>query len=162
MIGPATATGKGKPSRLHAEVFDEAGALDVEGRTEPGSQAVQLYDLIQLAHHFGVSRASALYRLRNLRVVSQQELERLKSLDADNGKQLAARLGLPELDPWAERNAFRHRFLGLALEAYRRDEISRAKLRELGALVALSPADLDQLIEYASLDDPDDLPLEPP
>lgn len=155
--------GKGKPSRLHAEVFDEAGVLDVEGRTEPGSQTVQLYDLVQLAHHFGVSRASALYRLRNLRIVSQQEFGHLKALDdAGKAKQLAARLGLPEPHPWAERNTFRHRFLGLALEAYRRDEISLAKLRELGTLAGLSAADLDGLIEYASLDDPNDPPHEPP
>jgi Zn-dependent peptidase ImmA (M78 family)/DNA-binding XRE family transcriptional regulator len=155
--------GKGKPSRLHAEVFDEAGVLDVEGRTEPGSQTVQLYDLVQLAHHFGVSHASALYRLRNLRIVSQQEFGQLKRLDdIGRAKHLAARLGLPEPEPWAERNAFRHRFLGLALEAYRRDEITRAKLRELGTLIALSPADLDELVEYASLDDPDDPPHQPP
>jgi len=35
--------GKGSPSRAYAEVFDEAGSVDVEGRSEPGSQAVQLY-----------------------------------------------------------------------------------------------------------------------
>ena len=42
-------------------VLDDAVAsLDVEGRTEPGSQTLQLYDVVQLAHHFGVSRSAAL------------------------------------------------------------------------------------------------------
>ena len=48
--------GKGRPSRLHAEIFDESESLNIEGRTEPGSQVVQLYDLVQLAHHFGGAR----------------------------------------------------------------------------------------------------------
>ena len=44
--------GKGKPSRAYAEVFDEAGSVNVEGRSGPGTQAVQLYDVVQIAHHF--------------------------------------------------------------------------------------------------------------
>ncbi|MES1228309.1 MAG: ImmA/IrrE family metallo-endopeptidase, partial [Armatimonadota bacterium] len=46
--------GKGKPSRASAEVFHEGGSLEVESRTEPGSQTLQLYDVVQLAHHFGI------------------------------------------------------------------------------------------------------------
>lgn len=151
--------GKGKPSRSHAELFDEGGALSVEGRTEPGSQAVQLYDVVRMAHHFGVSRISALYRLRNLRLVTAQEFDRLKALDeSGKGRQIANLLGLPEPDHEAVRNEFRHRFLGLALEAYRRDEISRGKLEELAAMVALAQADLDRLVEDAGLDDDDTAP----
>lgn len=59
--------GKGMPSRMFADVFDEVESLDVEGRTPPESQAVQIYDLVLLAHHFGVSRIAALCRLRNNR-----------------------------------------------------------------------------------------------
>jgi Zn-dependent peptidase ImmA (M78 family) len=148
--------GKGKPSRSYTELFDEGGALSVEGRTEPGTQAVQLYDVVQMAHHFGVSRISALYRLRNLRLVTAQEFDRLKALDeSGKGRQIADLLGLPEPDHEAVRNEFRHRFLGLALEAYRRDEISRGKLKELAAMVALTQADLDRLIEDAGLDEDD-------
>jgi Zn-dependent peptidase ImmA (M78 family)/transcriptional regulator with XRE-family HTH domain len=151
--------GKGKPSRSYAELFDEGGALSVEGRAEPGSQTVQLYDVVQMAHHFGVSRISALYRLRNLRLVTAQELDRLKALDeSGKGRQIANLLGLPEPDHEAVRNEFRHRFLGLALEAYRRDEISRGKLEELAAMVALARADLDRLVEDAGLDDDDTAP----
>jgi Zn-dependent peptidase ImmA (M78 family)/DNA-binding XRE family transcriptional regulator len=151
--------GKGKPSRSYAELFDEGGALSVEGRAEPGSQTVQLYDVVQMAHHFGVSRISALYRLRNLRLVTAKELDRLKALDeSGKGRQIANLLGLPEPDHEAVRNEFRHRFLGLALEAYRRDEISRGKLEELAAMVALAPADLDRLVEDTGLDDDDTAP----
>jgi Zn-dependent peptidase ImmA (M78 family)/transcriptional regulator with XRE-family HTH domain len=145
--------GKGKPSRLFAEVFDEAGALDVEGRSEPGTQTIQLYDVAQLAHHFGVSRLSALFRLRNLRLLSEAEFDHLKALeDAGKGKQLAKLIGLTEPDHEEMRSEFKHRFLGLALEAHRRDEISRSKLRELVAMVDLTADDLDQVLDDAGLD----------
>jgi Zn-dependent peptidase ImmA (M78 family)/DNA-binding XRE family transcriptional regulator len=145
--------GKGKPSRLYAEIFDESESLNIEGRSEPGTQAVQLYDLVQLAHHFGVSRLSSLYRLRNLRLVTEAEFGHLKTLeDAGKGKQLARRLGLPEPDHGEMRSEFKHRFLGLALEAFRRDEISRGKLRELASMVGLVRSDLDKLIEDAGID----------
>lgn len=145
--------GKGKPSRLFAEVFDEAGHLDVEGRSEPGTQTIQLYDAVQLAHHFGVSRLSALFRLRNLRLLTEPEFEHLKALDDQGrGKQLAKLLGLTEPDHEEMRSEFKHRFLGLALEAYRRDEISRGKLRELVAMVGLTAGDLDQLLDDAGID----------
>ena len=149
--------GKGKPSRLFAEVFDEAGYLNVEGRSEPGTQTIQLYDLVQLAHHFGVSRLSALFRLRNLRLLTEAEFEHLKALDDQGkGKQLAKLLGLTEPDHEEMRSEFKHRFLGLALEAYRRDEISRGKLRELVAMVGLTADDLDQLLDDAGIAADDD------
>jgi Zn-dependent peptidase ImmA (M78 family)/transcriptional regulator with XRE-family HTH domain len=148
--------GKGRPSRLFAEVFDEAGALDVEGRSEPGTQTIQLYDVVQLARHFGVSRLSALFRLRNLRLLSESEFDHLKALDeAGKGKQLAKRLGLTEPDHEELRSEFKHRFLGLALEAFRRDELSRSKLRELVAMVDLTANDLDRVLDEAGLEGED-------
>lgn len=143
------ALGKGKPSRNSAELFDEAGSVTVEGRSAPGSQDVQLYDVVQLAHHFGVSRLSALYRLRNLRLVSEAEHEQLvKNDESGKGKQLAHLLGLP--DPAEDdRDEFRHRFLGLALEAYRREEISRGKLKELAAMVQIRGDEFEALISGA-------------
>lgn len=146
--------GKGRPSRLFAEVFDEAGYLKVEGRSAPGSQAIQLYDVVQLAHHWGVSRLSALFRLRNLRHLTEAEFGHLKALDErGKGKQLAKLLGLAEPASEEVRSEFKHRFLGLALEAFRRDEISRGKLRELVAMVNLTADDLERLLDDAGFAD---------
>ena len=36
-----SALGKGRPSRLQVDVFDEGEALPVEGRTSPGSQDIK-------------------------------------------------------------------------------------------------------------------------
>ena len=147
--------GKGKPSRVHSEIFDEAGILSVEGRSKPGTQSLQLYDVVVLAHQLGVSRPSMLYRLRNLRLVTQAELDQLKALDeAGKGKALAELLGLPEPGRARPRSSPRHRVLALALEALRRDEISRGKLRELVTMVGLSAKDVDGLVEDAGLVEP--------
>ncbi len=152
--------GKGKPSRVFAEVFDEDAALNVEGRSEPGTQTIQLYDVVQVAHHFGVSRLSALFRLRNLRLVTESEFNHLKGLeDEGKGKQLAKRLGLSDSDHEETCRDFKPRFLGLALEAYRRDEISRSKLGELVAMVDLTVEDLDRLLDDVGLGGNDDAVL---
>ncbi|HXU33264.1 MAG TPA: XRE family transcriptional regulator [Thermoanaerobaculia bacterium] len=146
--------GKGMPSRVYADVFDGAESLDAEGRTTPGSQVVQLYDAIQIAHHFGVSRIAALYRLRNLRLISKGDFDRLKALDdAGRGKQIADHLGLPEPEPAEVRDGFQHRILGLALEAYRREEISRGKLDELAAMLGFDRNRIGSLIDDAGLGD---------
>jgi Zn-dependent peptidase ImmA (M78 family)/transcriptional regulator with XRE-family HTH domain len=146
--------GKGMPSRVFTDVFDGVESLDVEGRTPPGSQAVQLYDVVLLAHHFGVSRIAALYRLRNLRLINKADFDRLKELDdAGRGKQIARHLGLPEPDHAEARDWFQHRILGLALEAYRREEISRGKLTELTLMLGLDRDGIESLIEDAGLDE---------
>jgi Zn-dependent peptidase ImmA (M78 family)/DNA-binding XRE family transcriptional regulator len=144
--------GKGRPSRGYADVFDEAEPISVEARAEPHSQDLQLYDVVQLAHHFGVSRLGALYRLQNLRLITEAELARMKADDdANKGRELAILLGLPDPDHEAARNEFRHRFLGLGLEAFRRHLITRTKLVELGAMVDRDAKAVDQLIEQGGI-----------
>lgn len=148
--------GKGKQSRTYTSVFDEEESVAVEGRTEPGSQDIQLYDVVQLAHNFGVSRQSALYRLRNLGLLKEPELERLKAEDLDKGNQVSTLLGLNEVSHEHARNEFRHRFVGLALEAYRRDKISRKKLLELGGMVEVGEEDLTALLQSLGFDTAED------
>lgn len=144
--------GKGRPSRSRAQVFDEADVLRVEERSGPGTQVLQLYDVVQLAHHFGVSRMSALYRLLNLNLLSRTDFERLQEQEqAGRGRELYLALGLEEPPHQRARHEFRTRFLGLALEAYRREEITRGKLRELAALVKLEDDRLDKLLDEAGL-----------
>jgi Zn-dependent peptidase ImmA (M78 family) len=145
--------GKGKPSRFYGEVFDGNSSLKVEGRSEPQSQNIQLYDVVQMAHHFEVSRSAAIYRLRRLRLITDSEREHLQALDdAGKGRHIAQFFGLSEPNHEEARNEFKHRFLGLALEAYRREEISMGKLKELSAMVELSSRDLERLMEETGLE----------
>jgi Zn-dependent peptidase ImmA (M78 family)/transcriptional regulator with XRE-family HTH domain len=150
--------GKGKPSRAYIDVIDAEGApLSVEGRTQPGSQTVQVYDVIQLAHHFQVSCQTSIYRLRQLRILSEQESASLLArLSKDTAvAELRSYLGLPE-EPTRSKNTFRHRILGLALEALRREEITEAKLREIAKMVDLGRGDVDKLLKDAGLHDDDE------
>ncbi|HHH29380.1 MAG TPA: ImmA/IrrE family metallo-endopeptidase [Polyangiaceae bacterium] len=139
------ALGKGQPSRMEAEVFDEEAPVRARARATPGSQDIQIYDVVQVAHRFGVSRTAACYRLKSARLLTSAELDDLLEQDrAGRGRELEKLLGLPEPDHRAQRNEFRRRFLGLALEAFRREEISRAKLIEVAAMVGASARDVDQ------------------
>ena len=151
-----TSLGKGKQSRSYTSVFDEQGSVAVEGRTEPGSQDLQLYDVVQLAHNFGVSRQAALYRLKNLGLLKEPDLERLKAEDLNKGNQVSTLLGFNDVSHEHARNQFRHRFIGLALEAYRRDKISRKKLLELGGIVEVGEEDLTALLQSLGFDTAED------
>ncbi|HEY3491494.1 MAG TPA: XRE family transcriptional regulator, partial [Solirubrobacterales bacterium] len=82
--------GKGQPARERQDVFDGEGSVAAESRLEASTQKVQLYDVVLLADHFGVSRTTALYRLRNLQLLKQEELDRLLAEDqAGRGKSVA-------------------------------------------------------------------------
>jgi len=159
--------GKGHASRKRWDVFDEAEVLAAEGRREPGSQKIQLYDVVLLAHHFGTSRLSTLYRLFNLNLISRPNLDRLLEEEHGNrGKHLERLLRLDRSSSAEDQQAgvrdeFRTRFLTLALEAYRREAISKGKLRELAYLVDPAFEDLDQLLEDAGLGDEEDEVLLP-
>jgi Zn-dependent peptidase ImmA (M78 family)/transcriptional regulator with XRE-family HTH domain len=146
--------GKGSASRHQAAVFDESDVVLAQARTQPRHQNVQMYDVAQLASHFGASRLAALYRLRNLGYLTEAELAHLKAQEETGvGREVAAFLELPELDHEAARNTFRHRFLALGLEAFRRDEITHAKLVELAQMVGVSPEALARLLHEVALDD---------
>lgn len=168
------ALGKGRGSRERWELYhegDEEPVFRAEGRPEAGSQEVQLYDVIRLARRFGVSRISAIYRLKNVDLISQRELEHLLEQERDgHGLQIERSLGLP---PWeAERDParrprdegaleahgedFKTRFLSLALEAYRRQKISRGKLRQLGRLVDTPETEIDDLLDLLGFSEEED------
>ena len=146
------ASGKGRPSRREIEVFDEKAPIRARARSAPGSQEIQIYDVVQMAHHFGVSRTAACYRLKSTRLITLQELDTLLEQDwAGRGRELEQLLGLPEPDHH-QRNEFRDRFLGLALEALRREKISRTKLHEVATMVGVDAEEVDQTISALGLD----------
>lgn len=147
------ALGKGRQSRSSMTIFDEGAEVQVEGRAAPGSQDIQIYDVALLAHHFGVSRQSALYRLKNLRLVDDAAFQHLKAQeDSGQGRAVADFLELPEPDHQGARDEFRRRFLGLALEAYRREEITRSKLLELGTMVGVAAEQMESTLETTGIE----------
>jgi Zn-dependent peptidase ImmA (M78 family)/transcriptional regulator with XRE-family HTH domain len=151
VIGFLQGLAKGKPSRLKAEVFDEEEVLVAQARPAPGTQDIQLYDVVLLAHHFGVSRISALFRLKSLKLLDEPEFADLQSQEqAGRGRQIAQMLGLAE--PQEDGDGIRARIVALALEAYRREEITRRKLEELAALAGLDASAVEALLGEAALE----------
>ena len=143
--------GKDKLTRTRAEIFDEGGTVAVELRGN-ANQKVKLYDVVQLAHHFGVSRLAALYRLFNLRIITEPELTELKTQEKNDGAALTRffrRDIQEEQKPQSDSN---NRFIALALEAYSRDEISTGKFRELMVMAGLSDDNIDELIKHVQVD----------
>jgi len=147
--------GKGEEARTTATVstvFEDTEPLAAQHRTAPRSQDIQLYDLVHLAHRFGVSFEAAVHRLRNLRFVSEEEKDRLLAHKEDAATlQRALDMAEDEKRP-DRRSVFRHQFLALALEAYRRELISRRKLAELGQLLGLSEENISGILRTLGLD----------
>lgn len=146
--------GKGSASRLHAEVFDETGVVPVDSRTAGGSQDLQIYDVVKLAHHFGVSVLSALYRLLNLKLVTEKQFQEMKQLDAEGvSRAVGELLGLTEVSADENLTAFYRRYLVLALEAYRREKISHRKLVEIGSKLGVQAGEIQLILAKLGLDD---------
>lgn len=143
--------GKDKVQRAQTSLYDESGVVPIDVRPT-GKREISLYNVIQLAHHFGVSKLSVIYRLLNLRIVSQNEHEHLLEEDRRIGAKLAryAELDMEPHDVSPKTSV--HRFLGLALEALRRDEISEAKFKELVSLCEMDGTDLSWLIEETEVE----------
>ncbi len=147
--------GKGSSSRLRREIFDEKDdVVDTRSRTVPGSQDLQMYDAARLAHHFGVSVLAVLFRLKSLRLVNESQFAALREQDKQGvGKEIVKFLDLPQPDHEAKRNEFRQRFLGLALEAYRREEISKRKLAKIAQRVSVTESEVDTMLASMGLDE---------
>ncbi len=132
------ALSKGLPSRPTADIFDEQAAMRVEGRVSARAQDLELHDVVRMAHHFGVSCAAMLYRLKGLRFLTEGERGRLAERDgAGRSKALRKVLGLSEPDGSGGEERVRSAFLALAIEAYVRGRITRCKVDELGRLVGV-------------------------
>jgi Zn-dependent peptidase ImmA (M78 family)/transcriptional regulator with XRE-family HTH domain len=146
------ALGKGSTSRLHADVFDESGVVPIDSRTAGGSQDLQIYDVVKLSHHFGVSVLSALYRLMNLRLITDKQFGEMKQMDSDGmSRQLAELLGLAEVSEDENISAFYRRYLVLALEGYRREKISRRKLLEIASKLGVGATEIERVVQSLGL-----------
>ena len=140
--------GKGEPSRQNQEVFGEQGSVAVQKRTVPGSQELQVHDMVRLAHHFGTSYEAAVYHLLNLGFLTKEHFEVLKSR-SNLAPKIRKALQLPEMTnkmPWT----LAEQVLSLALEAHRRGAISRSKVLELARELDVPRKEIEQAIAEES------------
>ena len=145
--------GKGQPSRQAQFVYSVATDANEEAEIRPrtGSQVITFQDAAVLARHFGVSYEAMVWRLRNLDLLDMPATNALIER-RDEGRRYLNMLRLPDSfdasavsdEPvWELRNQLAH----LAIEAYRREEVSQGRLREIGRKLRLPATELLELAE---------------
>jgi Zn-dependent peptidase ImmA (M78 family)/transcriptional regulator with XRE-family HTH domain len=148
---------KGRPSRQAQIIYDVAGDVPSETEIRPrtGSQTITWQDIWSIARHFGVGYESVVWRLRNLNHIGPAEIEALFA-QKDKRLRLADILKIRSdecLPPPDDREQeLRNQIVGLAIEAFRREEISQGRLRELASKLGVRGSDLIELAEFARAD----------
>jgi len=132
-------------------IEEKGSAIQVRSRVPARVRKITYEDVAALAHDFGVSYQAAAYRLNSLRIVSRAQLQDLIE-KADSGRDYLDLLKLEDgLEP-KESRADRElvsEVVHLAIEAYRREEISKGKLRDLSSLLDVPAQELLKLAEVA-------------
>ncbi len=149
------ARAKAGPSVVDQLVYDpltEEDREEVRGqkRSSPGSQVLSFEDVAALAHHFGVSYLATLFRLKSLSIVNAKEFESLREKEEFGRSYLEVLELFNDLEGKDNRKPDREiasQVLHLALEAYRREEISQGKLRDLSSLLGIPAKTLLELAE---------------
>ena len=145
---------KGQPSRKAQVVYDVANDAPSEAEIRPreGSQTITYLDVRAIARRFGVSYESAVWRLRNLGHLNATEAATLlaqKELKPRLDDILKMPVGDAQPPPDGEETELRNQVVGLAVEAFRRGEISQGRLRELAASLDVRSDALIELAEAA-------------
>lgn len=151
---------KGAPSRQTLHVYTPMeeetnnSPIEAQRRPVPGSQVITYQDVAQLAHHFGVSYKAAVYRLKNLNISSQTEMESLLASEHHALSYLKL-LRLCDDEQVVEKQVMPDRELVsqvayLAVEAFRREEISRGRLLEISGKLDISGNKLVALAKAAT------------
>lgn len=146
---------KGEPSRRQHTTYDVAGDGGIEAleRPAPGSQEITYQDVAFIAHHCKVSYPAAVYRLCDLGHIKQSAKGELLELSGLGNRYMSVlyreyifeRGAKPE-DPKPDRELV-SQVVRLAIEAYRRDEVSEGWLRDLSAKLDVPGEDLVELAE---------------
>jgi Zn-dependent peptidase ImmA (M78 family)/transcriptional regulator with XRE-family HTH domain len=145
---------KGSPSRQSQILFDVANDSPQEAEIRPpsGSQAITYQEVMSLAQHYGVSYEAMIWRLKSIGKIGTSETDLLKG-QSDIGHRYGQALKLmrdfdvrPESSKADGSVELCAQVTRLAIEAYRRGEISAGRLRSLSKKLAM---DVDQLLEFA-------------
>jgi Zn-dependent peptidase ImmA (M78 family) len=146
---------KAGPSVVEQTVYDpmaevDGGEIKASRRAIPFSQVLTFEDVAALAHHFGVSYQAALFRMKSLSIVSATEFADLRDKE-DLGLRfldlVQLRLDLYGKETRPPVRELVSQVVHLALEAFRREEISSGKMRDLSKLLGVPSKELLHLAE---------------
>ncbi len=147
--------GRAGPTVL--SVFSEGDGRDkmgesrrVDGRQRKGCHPITLSDVLRTAHYYGTSPSLAAHRLRNLRLLTDRELDQLESmLQSENHVSIERHLALPpELH---EMDSLCSRLAALAASALHRGNIDVQRFSELADLAGVSVSDRERLLAITAM-----------
>jgi len=141
--------GRAGPTVL--SVFSEGDGRDkagesrrVEGRLRKGRDPTTLSDILRTAHYYGTTPSVAAHRLRNLRLLTDRELEQLETMMHSEQPDPVRTLGLPAAPH--EMDSLSSRLAALAASALHRKRIDAPRFNELAGLAGVRPADRERLL----------------
>ena len=144
--------GRAGPTVL--SVFSEGDGRDetgesrrVDGRQRRGRHPITLSDVLRTAHYYGTSPNVAAHRFRNLRLLTDRELDQLKTmLRSEKQTPIEGELALQahEMDSLCSRLA------ALAASALHRGNIDTPRFNELADLAGVRVADRKRLLATAA------------
>lgn len=151
---------KALPSRIDQVVYDPLtehnhDAVEARARTTASDTRVTYQDVASLMTFFRTSYQATCYRLKSLRLVNEQELKELLEKEPV-AKQAFEILNLFDGDTASKKTSSRFdedvlrlQVVTLAVEAFRREEVSKGRLRDISSVLGISSADLLKLAEAA-------------
>jgi transcriptional regulator with XRE-family HTH domain/Zn-dependent peptidase ImmA (M78 family) len=146
--------GRAGPTVL--SVFSEGDGRDktgesrrVDGRQRRGRHPITLSDVLRTAHYYGTSPSVAAHRLRNLRLLTDRELDQLETMLQNDKRtpiegELALQAAPHEMDSLCSRLA------AFAASALHRGHIDAFKFNELADLAGVRLADRERLLATAA------------
>ena len=133
--------GKCRIVRREEAALDAVTEEGIEGQTRSpsGSQKITYADAASLAWHFGVSYAAAVWRLRGLNFVNQEQAQVLLERTEAAHRYRRVVHALSDEEDSIDETRWDHELNGqifsLALEAWWREEITKDRLLEVGRLL---------------------------
>lgn len=150
---------KGGPSRRYRVTYSSAGGApdEAEERPAPGSQQITFQDVATFANYFGVSYLAAVYRLSDLNFLNADETTSILEKSDLAARLLRAMDDFDDCDEEEESHPERKpdrelisQIVRLAIEAYRREEVSQGWLRDLSDKLEMQAEELVELAEAAA------------
>ena len=139
--------GKGGTSRASSwtyDIFTDDYVHD-EIRHEASALRISVYDVAFLAHEFRVSYEMAAIRLKDLECIRKSALDRLLAAK-DDGRTFMQTLSLYDPDDIESQPYLERQLMALAMEAFRRDKISRGRFVSACVLAGQEPEKLLSIV----------------
>ncbi len=124
--------------------------LRIDGRAREGRHPINLSDLTLIAHYYGATRTLTAHRLRNLRLLNDEQIERFeRMMRSDAGRRAEKTLAL-KAEPY-ETDYLRSRLAALTAEAHNRELIDRDAFSNFADVAGVPERDRSRLLALSKL-----------